>query len=79
MTSPLLLPPTRPPPFLPPRPTPRARSLPGTAQSAGMADLRLVEQAGQGQVDVTVGRALDLFGGTGVTYRELVAWNRRNL
>ena len=47
--------------------------------AAGMADLRLVEQAGQGQVDVTVGSALDLFGGTGVTYRELVAWNRRNL
>jgi phosphoribosylformimino-5-aminoimidazole carboxamide ribotide isomerase len=28
-------------------------------------------------VDVTVGSALDLFGGKGVRYDELVAWNRR--
>jgi hypothetical protein len=26
---------------------------------------------------VTVGSALDLFGGSGVGYEELVAWNRR--
>jgi hypothetical protein len=42
-----------------------------------MADVRLVEAAGQGRVDVTVGSALDLFGGSGVTFAELVAWNRR--
>ena len=45
--------------------------------AASLADVRLVEQAGQGRVDVTVGSALDLFGGKGVTYQELVAWNRR--
>ena len=45
--------------------------------AATMEDVRLVESAGQGKVDVTVGSALDLFGGTGVRYRELVDWNRR--
>lgn len=46
--------------------------------AAGMADVRLVESASQGRVDVTVGSALDLFGGTGVTFAELVAWNQRS-
>jgi phosphoribosylformimino-5-aminoimidazole carboxamide ribotide isomerase len=46
--------------------------------AASMADVRLVESAGQGRVDVTVGSALDLFGGSGVTYAELLAWNRRS-
>lgn len=43
--------------------------------AACMADVRLVQQAGQDRVDVTVGSALDIFGGTGVHYHELVAWN----
>ena len=43
-----------------------------------MADLLLVEQAGRGAVDVTVGSALDLFGGKGLRYKDLVAWNRRS-
>jgi phosphoribosylformimino-5-aminoimidazole carboxamide ribotide isomerase len=42
-----------------------------------MGDVRLVESAGRENVDVTVGSALDLFGGKGVRYDELVAWNRR--
>lgn len=46
--------------------------------AASLADVRLVDQAGHGRVDVTVGSALDIFGGSGVSYRELVAWNRRN-
>jgi len=45
--------------------------------AATMDDVRLVDSAGQGRVDVTVGSALDLFGGTGIRYRELVGWNRR--
>ncbi|MCF7730824.1 MAG: phosphoribosylformimino-5-aminoimidazole carboxamide ribotide isomerase [Akkermansiaceae bacterium] len=45
--------------------------------AASMDDVRLVESAGQSRVDITVGSALDLFGGTGITYAELVAWNRR--
>ena len=38
-----------------------------------MADLLLVEQAGCGLVDVTVGSALDLFGDKGLCYKDLVA------
>jgi phosphoribosylformimino-5-aminoimidazole carboxamide ribotide isomerase len=45
--------------------------------AATMADLRLVEIAGRGNVDVTVGSALDLFGGKGLAYKDLVVWNRR--
>jgi len=44
---------------------------------ATMEDVRLVDSAGSGKVDVTVGSALDLFGGSGVVYDELVQWNRR--
>lgn len=44
---------------------------------ATMEDVLLVESAGSGNVDVTVGSALDLFGGTGVAYEELVRWNER--
>jgi phosphoribosylformimino-5-aminoimidazole carboxamide ribotide isomerase len=46
--------------------------------AATMADLLLVEQAGRGAVDVTVGSALDLFGGKGLIYKDLVAWNGRD-
>ena len=46
--------------------------------AATLADLLLVEQAGRGAVDVTVGSALDLFGGSGLRYRDLVEWNRRS-
>ena len=45
--------------------------------AATMADLLLVEQAGCGVVDVTVGSTLDLFGGTGLCNKDLVTWNRR--
>jgi phosphoribosylformimino-5-aminoimidazole carboxamide ribotide isomerase len=45
--------------------------------AATMDDVQLVESAGLGKVDVTVGSALDLFGGHGIRYRELVEWNRR--
>jgi phosphoribosylformimino-5-aminoimidazole carboxamide ribotide isomerase len=46
--------------------------------AATMDDIRLIDQAGAGRVDVTVGSALDLFGGSGITYDELVAWNHRS-
>ena len=39
-------------------------------------DLRLVHEASQGQVDLTIGSALDIFGGTGVRYGDCVAFNR---
>ena len=46
--------------------------------AAAMEDVRKVDRASGGCVDVTVGSALDLFGGRGIAYDELVAWNRRN-
>ncbi len=44
---------------------------------ASLDDVRLVEDLSGGTVDVTVGSALDLFGGAGVKYTDLLAWNRR--
>ena len=42
---------------------------------ATMDDVQRVASASDGKVDVTVGSALDLFGGTGVAYDDLVRWN----
>lgn len=45
---------------------------------ASMEDLETIERLGRGAVDVTVGSALDIFGGSTVAYRDLVAWSRRD-
>jgi len=37
------------------------------------ADLEQVRVSGQGRIDVTVGSALDIFGGTGLRYHDLTA------
>jgi phosphoribosylformimino-5-aminoimidazole carboxamide ribotide isomerase len=42
-----------------------------------LADLETVTRLGQGRVDLTIGSALDIFGGTGVRYEDVVAFNRR--
>ena len=42
----------------------------------GLRDLEEVERAGAGRVDLTIGSALDIFGGSGVRYEEAVAFNR---
>lgn len=42
----------------------------------GMDDLLLINEASSGRLDATVGSALDLFGGSGVTYDELLTWNQ---
>jgi len=42
-----------------------------------MADVELVAERSQGNIDLTVGSALDVFGGTGVIYKNLVKWNDR--
>jgi phosphoribosylformimino-5-aminoimidazole carboxamide ribotide isomerase len=42
-----------------------------------LADLETVTILGQGRVDLTIGSALDIFGGHGVTYADCVAFNRR--
>ena len=43
---------------------------------ATMADLELIARAGAGKLDVTVGSALDIFGGSGLRYRDVVAFCR---
>jgi phosphoribosylformimino-5-aminoimidazole carboxamide ribotide isomerase len=42
-----------------------------------MADVFLVRELGRNRLDVTVGSALDLFGGRGITYRDLVELDRQ--
>lgn len=42
-----------------------------------LADVHTIERAGRGRLDVTVGSALDLFGGGGVAYADMVALDRR--
>jgi phosphoribosylformimino-5-aminoimidazole carboxamide ribotide isomerase len=43
-----------------------------------IADLEAVRLAGQGRVDVTVGSALDIFGGT-LSYKDVVEWNLKQI
>ena len=46
--------------------------------AATMADIHLTQQQSQGNVDITVGSALDIFGGKGITLAELTSWNANN-
>ncbi|XP_022926064.1 1-(5-phosphoribosyl)-5-[(5-phosphoribosylamino)methylideneamino] imidazole-4-carboxamide isomerase, chloroplastic isoform X2 [Cucurbita moschata] len=41
-----------------------------------MADLERIKDAGKGRVDVTVGSALDIFGGN-MAYKDVVAWHAK--
>lgn len=41
-----------------------------------LADLHTVHQLSHGRVDLTIGSALDVFGGSGVSYDECVAFNQ---
>ena len=42
-----------------------------------LSDLEIVTKLGQGKVDLTIGSALDIFGGSGVKYDDCVKYNRR--
>jgi phosphoribosylformimino-5-aminoimidazole carboxamide ribotide isomerase len=42
-----------------------------------LSDLETVTRLGRGRVHLTIGSALDIFGGTGVRYQDLVAFNRK--
>lgn len=44
--------------------------------ASSFEDLREVDRLSGGRVDLTVGSALDIFGGGGVAYRDCVAWNQ---
>jgi len=41
-------------------------------------DAYKVKELGKNRIDLTIGSALDIFGGSGVTYKEIVAFNRNN-
>jgi len=41
-------------------------------------DLDTVKSLSNGKVDLTIGSALDIFGGPGVTLEHCVNWNERN-
>jgi phosphoribosylformimino-5-aminoimidazole carboxamide ribotide isomerase len=42
-----------------------------------LADLEEVSRLGQGRIDLTIGSALNIFGGKGVRYEDVVAFNRQ--
>ena len=48
----------------------------GGARNLG--DLKLVDELSNGSIDLTIGSALDIFGGSGATYEECVGWNERS-
>ncbi|KAJ5149146.1 Aldolase-type TIM barrel [Penicillium atrosanguineum] len=41
-----------------------------------LQDLEKVHSSSKGKVDLTIGSALDIFGGSGVTFDECVEWNK---
>jgi len=43
-----------------------------------MQDLALVKSLSNGKVDLTIGSALDIFGGAGVTLEQCISWNSTN-
>lgn len=52
-------------------------SIPVTYAGGGrnLNDLDNVKRLSKGKVDLTIGSALDIFGGTGVTFDDCVKWN----
>jgi phosphoribosylformimino-5-aminoimidazole carboxamide ribotide isomerase len=46
--------------------------------ASSLTDLEEVTRLGQGRIDLTIGSALDIFGGGGVRYEDAVAFNRRH-
>ncbi len=54
--------------------TPIPTTYAGGARS--IEDLATVTRVGRGRIDLTIGSALDIFGGSGVKYEEAVAFNR---
>jgi phosphoribosylformimino-5-aminoimidazole carboxamide ribotide isomerase len=55
--------------------TPIPTTYAGGANS--ISDLKEVTRLGRGKIDLTIGSALDIFGGSGVLYKDVVAFNRQ--
>jgi phosphoribosylformimino-5-aminoimidazole carboxamide ribotide isomerase len=45
--------------------------------ASALEDLALVESLSNGQVDLAIGSALDLFGGNKICYKDCVRWNQQ--
>jgi phosphoribosylformimino-5-aminoimidazole carboxamide ribotide isomerase len=43
-----------------------------------LRDLEEVQRIGRNKIDLTIGSALDIYGGTGVRYADAVEFNRRH-
>ena len=54
----------------------RGRPITYAGGVGSMQDVEQVQTLSDGNVDVTVGSALDIFGGSAIRYRDLVAWNQ---
>lgn len=54
-------------------------SIPVTYAGGGrtIEDLNLVKELSNAKVDLTIGSALDIFGGSGVTFEDCVEWNKK--
>ncbi|KAK4196624.1 hypothetical protein QBC40DRAFT_286947 [Triangularia verruculosa] len=54
-------------------------SIPVTYAGGGrnLDDLEMVKKLSNGKIDLTIGSALDCFGGSGVTLKECVEWNKK--
>ena len=52
-------------------------NLPCTYAGGGrnLEDVRLVDNLSNGKIDITIGSALDIFGGSGVKLQDLIDWN----
>jgi phosphoribosylformimino-5-aminoimidazole carboxamide ribotide isomerase len=56
-------------------------SIPVTYAGGGrnLEDLDNVERLSKGKVDLTIGSALDIFGGSGVKFQDCIEWNKSRL
>ena len=54
-------------------------NLPVTYAGGGKSveDLECVQRLSSGKVDLTIGSALDIFGGTGVKLEDCIIWNKQ--
>lgn len=65
-------------PYTPPPPlAPSIIPITYAGGASSIADLDLVRELSGGRVDLTIGSALDIFGGKGVSFEECLEWNRR--
>jgi phosphoribosylformimino-5-aminoimidazole carboxamide ribotide isomerase len=55
-------------------------SIPVTYAGGGrsLEDLENVKRLSHGRVDLTIGSALDVFGGSGVKFEDCVVWNNKS-